>query len=148
MYEGLYDTRKGLSKQDAALIGAMTAKLMFPWNHWVHRRVERAAFCDENALRRNVSVDFTLPDWFHRYRSTPDDRRRRQLVPLGFLRKGVLVNFSLQNECGESLPLLTAPQNAQVAEATLVALAQSTLGKKVPKAIRCDIRSLVREPSD
>ena len=145
MYEGLYDTQKGLSKPDAKLIGALTGRLLLQWDQWVHRRVERATFCDENVLRRSVSVDFTLPHWFHYNRNTPTDGKARQLVPLGFLRKGVLVNFSLQSESGVSLPLLTAPQNAQVAEATLQALAQSVLGRRPPRSIRSDLRSLVRD---
>jgi hypothetical protein len=148
MYEGLYDTRKGLSEQDKRAIGYMTACLLLPWNRWVHRRVDRLEFCDEDAARRRVSIDFTLPFWFHEARQTPKRRPKRQLVPLLFLRKGVLVNFSLWTETNASLPLLNHAQNAQVAEATLLALATAVLKTPVPPAIRCDIRDLVRQPPD
>lgn len=149
MYEGLYDTKKGLAKADAKRIGSMTASLLLPWDRWVHRRVERATFCGETALRRSVSVDFTLPHWFHQYRQEFTKKPMRHLVPLGFLRKGALVNFTLQDECGASLPLLTAPQNAQVATATLAAIAKAALGgKDVPGPIECDIRELVRQEPD
>jgi hypothetical protein len=161
MYEGIYDTRKGLSDQDAALVGAMTARLLATWDRWVNRRVERVTFCDADALRRDVSVDFTLPLWFHDRRKAAHSvpRRfanrsklakvrtqipRRQLIPLAFLRKGILVNFSMRDEAGNSLPLLTSAQNAQVAEAVLLSLATRILGD-VPKAICCDIRDVVRE---
>lgn len=147
MYEGLYDTRDGLSEEDAEVIGLMTGHLLLPWDRWVHRRVERAVFCDDNALRRETSVDFTLPQWFHNARKTPKGQAIRQLVPLGFLRKGVLVNFSLQDETNLSLPLLTSPQNSQVAAAILRSLAQGVLGD-IPEGIRCDLRSLVRESPD
>lgn len=63
MYEGLYDTRKGLSSEDFELIGGMTARLMHPWEAWVHRRVDQVTFSDEDALCRSVSIDFTLPYW-------------------------------------------------------------------------------------
>jgi hypothetical protein len=165
MYQGLYDTRKGLSDADARIIGAMTARLILSWERWIHRRVERITFCDADALRRDVSVDFTLPNWFHDRREA--GRRvgvartfaqlrarskasvvRRQLVPIGFLRKGVLVNFSLRDESDVSLPLLNAPQNTQVSEAVLVSIASRALEGPVPSAIRCDIRDLVRADHD
>lgn len=148
MYEGLYDTRKGLSSPDAALIGAMTAMLLSPWNQWVHRRVERAHFCDEDAVHRQVSIDFTLPHWFHEIRETHGSDPKRHLVPLGFLGKGALINFSLRDEHGKALPLLTKSQNAQVASATLVAMAGAVLGEPVPEEIRSDIRQLVSEPAE
>jgi hypothetical protein len=146
MYEGLFDTRKGLSTKDAHDIGAMTARLMFPWDQWVHRRVDRVTFSDEDAIFRKVSVDFTLPHWFHEYRKTPPKKPKRQLVPLGFLRKEALVNFSLQDEDGSSLPLLSAPQDAQVAEAVLLHLAEISIQASIPDEVRHDIRDLVREP--
>lgn len=157
MYEGLYDTQKGLSDRDARRIGLMTARLLNPWSRWVHRRVERITFCDEDALNRDVSIDFTLPIWFHELRETPPCGLKRQLVPLGFLRKGPLVNFGLRNERDESLPLLTRPQNAQVSEAILKVLALRALDPRaeqdpdispddiIPSEVRCDIRDLVRE---
>lgn len=164
MYKGLYDIREGLSEKDAKVVGAMTARLLFPWDSWMHRRVERITFCDEDALRRDISLDLTLPNWFHDRRGTPRIKRRhplasfrrepvgvlpaippakRQLVPLGFLRKGVLINFSLRDEQNKSLPLLNTAQNAQVAEALLTAIARTGLQSEVPAEIRCDIRNLV-----
>jgi len=145
MYEGLYDTRQGLSEEDAERVGLMTARLMFPWGRWVHRRVERVHFCDEDAVHRDVSIDFTLPYWFHLIRGTKPDEAKRQLVPLGFLSKGTLINFSLRDEHDSSRPLLTKSQNAQVATAVLIAIAKSALKVSVPDEIRCDIRNLVSQ---
>lgn len=145
MYEGLYDVEKGLAPHDARRIGLMTAGLLFPWNRWVHRRVERLHFCDEDSIHHDVSIDFTLPYWFHRLRETKPGEARRQLVPLGFLSKGALVNFSLRDEDDGSLPLLTTPQNAQIAEALLLRLATRALGHEPKNPILCDIRSVVRE---
>ena len=144
MYEGLYDTRKGLSPGDAEVIGAMTARLMFPWDQWVHRRVDRVTFSDEDALCRDVSIDFTVPHWFHHMRQTRL-RPRRQLVPLGFLRKGAQINFTLRDRSYASLPLLSAPQNAQVAEGVLGYLAKRALGTPVPHQIMADMSSVIRE---
>jgi hypothetical protein len=143
MYRGLFNTREGLSPEDFRAVGILNANLLLRWNHWVHRRVEGAAFVDEDVIRRSVSIDFTLPHWFHRSRGTPDDGRSRQLVPLGLLRKGTLVNFDLRDEADVSLPMLTTAQNRQVSEATLVAIAAEVLGSDVPSAIRCDLRHVV-----
>lgn len=145
MYQGLFDVKKGLSAPDARQIGLMTAGLLFPWSRWVHRRVERLHFCDEDSVYHDVSIDFTLPYWFHRLRRTKEDEAKRQLVPLGFLSKGALVNFSLRDECDGSIPLLTTPQNAQVAEALLLMLASRALGQRPQDPILCDIRGVVRE---
>lgn len=131
------------------MVGAMTARLLLSWDHWTHRRVERITYCDSDALRRDVSVDFTLPNWFHeirqgKNRSVPEVEAKRQLVPIGFLRKGVLVNFGIRNEAEVSLPLLNSAQNAQVAEAVLLSIAERALEIKIPNEIHCDIRNLVR----
>jgi hypothetical protein len=149
VYQGLFDTRRGLSEEDFGKVGLTTAVLLLTWNRWTHRRVESARFIDADAARRSVSVDFTLPHFVHRLRETPEHGTRRQLVPLGLLRKGTLVNFDLRDEAGHSLPLLTTAQNGQVAEATLVALAAATLKIDVihdAAAIQCDIRHLVQAP--
>lgn len=148
MYDGLCDTRRGLSRRDAEVVGLMTARLILSWDRWLHRRVERLTFCDEDAIHRNVSIDFTLPQWFHAIRKTPKGQRTRQLVPLGFLRKGVLVNFGLRDEHGASLPLVTSEQDAQVALAVLTVLAEGILGGDVPEPVRGDLRSLVKNSSE
>lgn len=148
MYKGLYDSRTGLTPKGADLIGTATAQLISQWDRWVHRRVERVTFSDEDALNRDVSVDFSLPPWYHALHNAVSKSPALQLVPLGFLSKGPLVNFSLRDEHGKSLPLLIRPQNAQVAEAVLTVLAKEALAGKVPDRIRCDIRDLVLDPRD
>jgi hypothetical protein len=123
----------------------MTARLMFPWSQWVHRRVDRVVFSDEDALLRDVSIDFTLPHWFHNVRNTSSGESKRQLVPLGFFRKEALNHFSLRDEHYASLPLLTAPQTSQIAEAVLLKLAELSLGQPVPSEIRHDLHALIYE---
>lgn len=149
MYRGLFNPRVGLSKEDFRTVGFLTAALVLRWNTWVHRRVERSKFTDEDVLHRSVSIDFTLPYWFHQERDTPRGGQKRQLVPLGLLRKGTLVNFSLADESGRSLPLLNTGQNRQVAEATLVAIGEQVIGDDMAASVRCDVRNLVDgDPND
>lgn len=161
MYRGLYDTRTGLAPRDFAVIGKMTARLVLPWHAWVHRRVERVTFCDEDALHRDTSIDFTLPKWFHDVRKgvraieyaereeppPSSTEAYRSLVPLQFLRKGTLVNFSLRDDRGRPLPLLSTIQNAQVSEAVLVEVAKAALdAKPLPAPIRAELRTLIHQP--
>lgn len=156
LYRGLFDPKTGLDEDRAKKVGVMTAQLILNWPRWVHRRVERVSFCDEDALSRNVSVDFTLPHWFHIMRGTDSERKypKRQLVPLGFRRKGALINFSLDDESKSSLPLLNTHQNTQVATVVLEIMADACLkayleGSPVPEPIVRDIEELVREkPGD
>jgi len=148
VYAGLFNTRRGLSAEDFEKVGFLNAALMLRWSQWVHRRVELVRFTDEDVARRNVSVDFTLPWWYHEARGTPEHGIERLLVPLGLLRKGTLVNFDLRDESGSALPLLTTPQNGIVAEASLVTLAGFVLNETVPNEIRCDIRQLVSESAN
>jgi hypothetical protein len=148
VYKGLFDTKQGLSESDARAVGFMTLNLVLLWERWVHRRVERISFCDDDSAKRDVSVDFTLPHWFHEIRGTPaaGEGEKRQLVPLMFLQKTVLVNFSLRNESDTSLPMLTATQHSQVAKEALTVLASLALKvPDVPAEIEKDIFSLVSQ---
>jgi hypothetical protein len=149
MYKGLYNPYDALSSEDFHAVGLLTAQLLLFWSSWTHRRVERIKFVDEDAISRDVSVDFTVPHWFHRVRGTQQTGRKRQLVPLGLLRKGTLMSFSLHSDSNHSLPLLTTPQNIEVAEATLVALAGQVIEHDVPERVRQDIRTVVEgDPSE
>lgn len=146
MYQGLFNPRGELARKDREAVGVLTAQLMLPWSAWVHRRVERIEFTDEDTLARSMSMDFTIPHWFHARRGTPLGGVARQLVPLGLLRKGALVNFCLRDDTDRALPLLSTSQNRKVSEAIIVTLAREVLQVKVPKAIQCDIRRLIDAP--
>ena len=51
-----------LTEPRLARIAAINAALLHPGGHWIHRRKETVTILDETALRRQISVDFTLPD--------------------------------------------------------------------------------------
>lgn len=94
-------------------------------------------------------MDFTLPNWFHEARGTGAQGRARQLVPLALIRKEPLVNFCLRDDEDAAIPLLSTSQNFKVSEATVSVLARAVLGRKVPKAIGCDLRRLIlAKPSE
>jgi hypothetical protein len=63
-------------------------------------------------VRRQVSVDFTVPAELHEGLRLSD--ADEFAVPLAFLAKRPLVHFDLRNEEGHSIPLLTAEQNTLI----------------------------------
>jgi hypothetical protein len=79
---------------------------------WRHRRVETISVLSHEQVRRQVSIDFTVPDEYREsLRLSPADE---YAVPLGFGAKRPLVHFDLRNEEGHAIPLLTAEQNRMI----------------------------------
>jgi hypothetical protein len=79
---------------------------------WRHRRVETLTVLSHEQVRRQVSIDFTVP---------PDYRDLLRLsdvgeyaVPLAVLDKRPLVHFDLRDEEQRSMPLLTADQGRMI----------------------------------
>lgn len=110
---------------------------------WVHRRVETLTFVDEGAVKRHLSVDFTLPGnfppaftlsdgqrvsyvpltWLPRLRrgSTSDERRRRFRGHRGPVR------IDVRDEHGGAMPALSWQDNSRVTGAMLGILAREVL---------------------
>lgn len=162
MYQGLYDTSRGLAAADRRDVGDLTAVLMLEWPRWTFRRVDTITPTNAGAVRRSTSVDFALPVWFHvqrlpaDFRAKPQDeqaqemlsRRRRHLVPLAWFKKQLLVNFNLRDDDDRAIPLLTHEQNAQVAAAVLESIGRAVLGEDVPEPLFNEFRRLVACPAD
>ena len=122
-----------LSEEALKRLGQMNAELLRGDLDWVHRRREGVTILDETAIRRQVSVDFTLP---------------RTLPGLGDLAIGetpggvaifaapvlllekrprVLMNFDFLSESRTTVPLMTSFDNGRVSKATLEAMASARL---------------------
>jgi hypothetical protein len=76
---------------------------------WRHRRVETLTVLSHEQMRRQVSIDFTVPE-DHRDLLRISDAGEH-VVPLAVLDKRPLVHFDLRDEEQRALPLLTADQN-------------------------------------
>jgi hypothetical protein len=125
------------------LRGAYIAQLFLEPRKWISRRVERVYFTDDEVGRRDVSVDLTLPKLYQ-----PDGTLDYQPVPLTLCRKGMLVNFSLRNESGASLPLLNKFESGKLVEDMLVILARAALDPDpLPEDLQNEIRSVVYCPA-
>ena len=83
---------------------------------WRHRRVETITVLSHEQVRRQVSVDFTVPEaQRERLRLSAEEF----IVPVALLSKRPLVHFDLRNEEQHAIPLLTAEQHRTIARELL-----------------------------
>jgi hypothetical protein len=116
---------------------------------WRHRRVETITLVTHEAVRRQVSIDFTVPEEFRESLRLSDGGE--YAVPLAILAKRPLIHFDLRNEEGHSIPLLTAEQGRMIGRELLyVALdadldAQDADAEAVVPAARPIIETVLAE---
>ena len=84
---------------------------------WRHRRVETLRVLSHEEVRRQVSVDFTVPAEYRELLRLSD--AGEHAVPLGVLHKRPLVHFDLRDEEQRALPLLTAEQGRAISRELL-----------------------------
>jgi hypothetical protein len=83
---------------------------------WRHRRAETITVLSHEHVRRQVSVDFTVPE---AQREGLRLSAEEFVVPLALLIKRPLVHFDLRNEEQHAIPLLTAEQHRVIARELL-----------------------------
>ena len=130
-------------------------------DRWIHRRVERIEFLDRQTIRRQVSVDFTLPT---NVTSVGEfEGRQVYLAPLFLLKRdhprplrmgrkwhwwtpgrvkhpprlpmSLFSDLTFVDETGKHLPLITRRQSTNLAGAMLYQAAVQALGKPLPKSL-------------
>jgi hypothetical protein len=117
---------QSLKPEDLAALGPACAELLLPGAEWIHRRREAVEILDETALRRQVSVDFTLPRYLNSGLRLPKRTGRGYPAPVFVLPKtspANLMSFDLEDAGGKSLPLMTKAENGQLSAACLKAMA-------------------------
>lgn len=113
---------------------------------WIHRRVERIRFIDRETIRRQISVDFTLPAGLPPIASF--NGQDVYVAPLFLLSKdhpdpcldsmrqplptGIYSNVVLIDQAGKGLPLLTRRQSSQLAGVVLSEAAAQVAGAGTP----------------
>lgn len=116
---------------------------------WVNRRVETLDVLSTQAVRRWVSVDFTVPHLFRDLLKVGDDG---WVVPLATLQKKPLRHFDLRDEAGRAVPLVGREHNGAIAHAALVAVAHRALsvrGRTAPsERLRNDLAAVARQPRE
>jgi hypothetical protein len=121
---------------DLEQLGALCADLLDDTPPWIHRRKETVSIIDESALKRQLSVDFTLCDcpshdeWTKLTDQIFGDRLAAAPLFLLEKRPAWLMGFDLKDESGRSLPLMTSGDNAVLSAAMLEQIARQYLKKK------------------
>lgn len=109
-----FDTQPAEERNDQ--LGKYILARITDWQ-WINRRVERIQVVDEGYTQRQISFDFNLPySSCLKYPVGSNDKDHdrhfpQSVVPLTFLRKGMLVNLSILNEEGSTVPSLNFDEN-------------------------------------
>ncbi len=137
-------------------IGSLNADLLCDDVTWIHRRRERVEILDETALRRQVSIDFTLPAKVASLDDPAlgktDDAKSICVAPLVLLDKRPrgLMNFDFVDEGNRSLPLMTSADNGQVSAATLKEICSRRLkefaGVELPHGVADQLEQIAVSP--
>lgn len=98
--------------------------LLIDADDWMHRRVESVTFYSHVAAHKHISIDLSIPALAPRISQGSANTR---LLPLSILRKEPLRRFSLRDEAGNSVPVLTTRENGELIATGLVAWASSIL---------------------
>lgn len=120
------------------MLGAGVLALVSDWDVWVSRRVD--SFCfngdDERVLARHQSIDFKLPDLARKFE--PLTKALGGIpVPVTFMNKWRLPQFSLRDESDHTVSLLARPKSVPIAAGMLIALGNWTFtGELLPDAPR------------
>ncbi|MDX6635560.1 MAG: hypothetical protein QOF06_1763 [Solirubrobacterales bacterium] len=114
----------------------LCADLLETTDLWIHRRKEVVSIHDEGALKRQLSVDFTLSDCprYVEWQALTNTIFGQKIAaaPLFFLEKrpAWLMGFDLRDESGRTLPLMTSGDNGALSAAALRELARRCLVRK------------------
>jgi hypothetical protein len=143
------DAKPQTREQREVRLGGGLVFLLLREDSWIHRRVENFSFVDDETARRQMSVDFTLP--LTRSRLVDDLYRLiPPCVPLTMLNKEPLKRFSIFDESGVRLPVLSTAENGALAGAVLVGAAEiiaRRLGSGLPAAVANALRQLALLPA-
>ncbi len=121
--------------------GFQTLALVSQWSDWVRRRTETIQFVSDAAVQRRVAVDFRMPAALLRVPIVRWGDEGIHYLPLALLEKQPLAGFSLRDESGHALPLVTRTKNACIAAGALIALAQSIVAKQLRIAAQASLIS-------
>jgi hypothetical protein len=116
------------------LLGAGALALVSDWDAWVARRVDSFQFAgdDERVLTRQQSVDFELPDLARRFEHLAAQSGGLP-VPITFVNKWRLREFSLRDEADYAVSLLARDMSLPIAQGMLIGLGNHAVtGKLFP----------------
>lgn len=143
------DTQAFLNPERIREVGAQIAPLIRDQLSWIERRKESVQILDDTALRRHISVDFSLRSSSVKPLLPAEAPGQLALycAPLFVLPKlsGGLMAFDLRDGDGNSLRLISREDNAKISAAALTSMVEARLGETgsaLPSRLRDRLRDL------
>jgi hypothetical protein len=122
------------------MLGALMLRLVCNWDDWVERRVDSFRFAgdDERVLERHQSVDLVVPQDLLELERSIGEHPTAVPLPITFVNKWRLPQFSLRDEQNRAVPLLARKESTPLAAAMLLSLASLTLVDKIDTLLPFD----------
>jgi hypothetical protein len=141
--------RRFLTTSRIAEIGALVAPLLTSGSSWIDRRKETVQILDDSALRRQISVDFSLRSSVKAVLEVSDGESI-YAAPVFVLPKSPssLRSFDLCDETGRSLSLISREDNAAISAAAILSLAARAAGHADPDQLPAGLRAQLREVAE
>jgi hypothetical protein len=149
------EAHRFLTPERVENVAALVEPLIRDGLSWIERRKENVVILDDTALRRQVSVDFSLRgETKPVLDAEPDgDGEHLYCAPVFMLAKAPsnLMAFDLVDEAGLSLRLLSRSDNAHISGATLCQMAKRILKlhkKDLPAPLAKKLRTIAEVGAD
>lgn len=142
------DGHRFLTQKRIVQIGTLVAPMLDDGLSWIERRKESVQLLDDTALRREISVDFSLrrdvDPLLKELKGSPDEQLF--CAPVFVLPKSPsnLMAFDLCDEESKSLALISLEDNARISGEVLVQMVRRAAEDQLSEALADELRRLAR----
>jgi hypothetical protein len=150
---GSNDSNRFLKAGRVTQIGELIAPMIGEDMSWIERRKESVQLLDDTALRRQISVDFSLRTAVKPLlKKREEESEHLYCAPVFVLPKSPsdLMSFDLCDESGNSLSLISREDNARISGEALVCLARISCaddGTALPSDLEDELRRVATSSS-
>ena len=145
------ESHRFLTPERIARVAELIEPLLRDGMSWIERRKESVVILDDTALRRQISVDFTLRSTTPALVEAPKEGDEAiYCAPVFALPKAPsnLMAFDLQDEAGRSLRLVSRNDNAQISGKALRKMAKRVLGHEPDAALGDELELIAAAGAD
>jgi hypothetical protein len=151
LHEPEGESHRFLTSERIERVGELIEPLLRDGLSWIERRKESVSILDDTALRRQISVDFTLRSTTPALveASGPGDEAI-YCAPVFALPKAPsnLMAFDLEDESGRSLRVVSRSDNAHISGKALRRMAARVLGREPDGALGDELELIARADAD
>src|SRR5271166_1794574 len=152
---GERELHRFLTPERIVIVGKLIEPLIRDGLSWIERRKERVTILDDTALRRQISVDFSLRRTTTPIPDSVPEGSEEQLycAPVFMLPKAPanLMAFDLFDETGQSLRVVSRVDNAQISGVTLCHMAERILKaqeRELPAPLAVELKQIAAVNAD